>query len=217
MPSEAVEPMPTQSPARRRRITLLFVALAAIWSTQFVFHELVSEPWPSLTFPRFGRVGGSYEDDPRHHSLQQVVIHDRDGSVTTITPDELFGRVGYDKGPIYGTQYDPSRGGGTDEGGQAAPAGAGLLKRIHAWPGDRLEDLLGDVPPFTNYYDARDRPPQGNSESSRAWLVGLLDQWRPGHSTERVEFIWHTYRGQTLGNDIDEADMVEDRYVVELD
>lgn len=190
---------------------MLFVGLVTVWSTQFVFHELISEPWPSLTFPRFGRVGGSYDPEPRHHALQQVVVYGRDGEVTTLTPDELFGHINYDMGPIYGTQYDPT--GTTEEGGQQA----GLLRRLHAWPGERLEALLGDVPPFDDYYARRDRPPQGNTQSSRAWLSGLLDKWRPGHSTERVEFIWHTYRGLTLGQDIDEQDLVEDTYVVELD
>lgn len=196
------------APAKRRWISLLFAASAVLWAGQFVFHELVSESWPSVTFPRFGQVGGSYDAEPRHQSLQEVVAYDSAGQAHETTPEDLFGHLSYNLGTVLSTQYAPA---GTGDGEPES-----LLKRIHAWPSQRLEAALGDIPPFSTYYRGQDGAPRGNSASSRVWLQELLADWMPTRTFERVEFVWHSYRGLTLGVEVDEQRVTKETYVVEL-
>lgn len=197
------------APLKRRWISLLFAASAVLWAGQFLFHELVSEPWPSVTFPRFGQVGGSYDPEPQHRSLREVVVYDAGGQAHQTTPEGLFGHLSYNLGTVFSTQYSPASASDRDEP-------ESLLKRIHAWPSQRLEAVLGDVPPFSTYYQGQDGAPRGNSDSSRVWLQDLLAEWMPGHTFERVEFVWHSYRGHTLGVEVDEQRVTRETYVVEL-
>lgn len=211
----APEPAPRAGEASarlRRRVRLLFVATLLVWGVQFVFHELISEPWPSLTFPRFGRVGGDYDPLPTHYALGEIVLYDAAGGSVTTTPEELFAGLDYNRGAIFNRQFSP-RGVGTEED---TVEGGGLLRRIHAWPSARMEDLLGDVPPFTRYYAGRDGQPRGNTSESRAWLGEVIEAWRPGAQFERADFIWYSYKGRTLGLDLAELPIAKETYVVSL-
>lgn len=181
--------MAVRTPERRarRRIKALFLGFVALIPFQLAFSVLITEPWPSATFPPYATWGATIPDLPRHEALVDVVAYDSTGRGYDVSIPQLVGEYPVQQFYLLKTLFSPY------PWDDFRPTGQ-LKYRAR----EEFYRAFGTLYSFTNYYENRARP-SDDTAATQAWLREQLRDQYPGVEFDRVECVWAFFTGWSNG------------------